>query len=173
MTIEQGLPAALRTAGLFVVPAAVAAVDGATKQIALAQLFVPGRIIEVLPFMNLVPVWNTGVSFGLLSGAGVYAPLLLAAFALAVGMFLPLYTRSWAQPERTGASLMAGGAIGNAIDRLLYGKVVDFLDFHAGGWHWPAFNVADIAIVVGAALILYGSIGINLGRNSSNGDPGR
>ena len=147
-----------RSLGLFLLPGAVVAVDAVTKEIALATLFSPPRIIEVLPFFNLVPVWNRGVSFGLLQNAGIYAPWILAAFAVAVGLFLPYYSRHWNRLSRTGAQLMAGGAIGNAIDRMAYGSVVDFIDLHAAGWHWPAFNVADMGIVVGAGLILFETI---------------
>ena len=128
--------------------------DAITKKIALEVLFSPPQIIEVLPFFNLVPVWNPGISFGFLNQGGELTSWLLVGFAVAVGGFLPFYARHWEKWGRLGAKLMAGGAFGNALDRVLYGKVVDFLDLHVAGWHWPAFNLADIAITCGAGLIL-------------------
>jgi len=141
-------------ARLFLPVAAVVLVDLATKQLALEFLFFPPRIIELLPFLNLVPVWNPGISFGMLQNGGAWAPYLLAGFAFAVGLGLPFYARKWAGLARLGAQAMAGGAFGNALDRVFYGKVVDFIDLYAGQWHWPAFNVADMAITGGAGLIL-------------------
>jgi len=151
----------IRTEGLlrlFVPVAVVVICDLLTKQLALSFLFVPPRSIEVLPFLNLVPVWNTGISFGMLSNQGEYMPFLLGGFAFAVGVGLPLYARHWERFARLGAQIMAGGAFGNALDRVFYGKVVDFIDIYAGQWHWPAFNVADMAITCGAGLIVLASI---------------
>ena len=172
MTDGGGTTSAVRRSlAHYLVPVVVVFIDAITKEAALRVLFVPpGRVIEVLPFMNFVPVWNPGVSFGLLQNFGAYTPWILAVFALAVGLFLPWYARNWAGGARLGARLMAGGAIGNAIDRMAYGAVVDFFDLHAGGWHWPAFNVADIAITVGAGLILLETLGITFVRDSSRGD---
>ena len=171
MTPPAGpMPEIRRAAGLYLLPAAVVGADALTKQVALALLFVPGRVVDVLPFMRLVPVWNPGISFGMLQDAGDVVSWLLTAFAVAVGLFLPWYTRHWESWGRIGGRLMAGGAIGNAIDRMLYGKVVDFVDLHAGQWHWPAFNVADIGITVGAGLILVGTAVNTYRRNSSDGE---
>ena len=166
---SEKLPVPIQLILLFALPEAIILVDFATKQIALATIFNPPRVVEVLPFFNFAPVWNSGVSFGLLQNAGAYTPWILAGFALAVGLFLPWYSRHWPWLGRTGAQLMAGGAIGNAIDRVIYGRVVDFFDFHAAGWHWPAFNVADIAITVGAGLILIDTVANTYFRNSSAG----
>ena len=135
----------------------IAGVDQVTKQIALDALFDPPRIIEVLPFFNLVPVWNSGMSFGLLSNGGDLVKWGLTSLALLVAAVLPMIARSWDRLSRLGAVLMASGALGNAIDRMIYGRVIDFIDLFAGQYHWPAFNVADMAVTIGAGLMILGS----------------
>ena len=132
-------------------------VDQVTKQMALAAVFQPPRVIEVLPFFNLVPVWNTGMSFGMLSGGGDLVKWGLTILALAVGALLPWIARSWDRLSRIGAILMASGALGNAIDRMIYGAVIDFIDLFAGQYHWPAFNVADMAVTTGAGMMILSS----------------
>jgi len=132
-------------------------VDQVTKQMALAAVFQPPRVIEVLPFFNLVPVWNTGMSFGMLSGGGDLVKWGLTILALAVGALLPWIARSWDRLSRIGAILMASGALGNAIDRMIYGAVIDFIDLFAGQYHWPAFNVADMAVTIGAGMMILAS----------------
>ena len=129
--------------------------DQVSKQIMLDLLFDPPRYIEVGLNLNLVPVWNSGMSFGLLSDGGLWVRVGLTALAFLVsGWFV------WALPQldrrqRFAAAIIVGGAIGNAIDRLRFGRVVDFIDFHIGAWHWPAFNVADTAITIGAGIWAY------------------
>ena len=129
-------------------------VDQATKQMAFAAVFQPPRVIEVLPFFNLVPVWNTGMSFGMLSGGGDLVKWGLTILALAIGALLPLIARNWDRLSRIGAILMASGALGNAIDRMIYGAVIDFIDLFAGQYHWPAFNVADMGVTIGAGMMI-------------------
>ena len=129
--------------------------DQVSKQIMLGLLFDPPRYIEVGLYLNLVPVWNSGMSFGLMSDGGLWVRIGLTALAFLVsGWFV------WALPQldrrqRFAGAIIAGGAVGNAIDRLRFGRVVDFIDFHIGAWHWPAFNVADSAITIGAGLWAY------------------
>ena len=132
-------------------------VDQVTKQMALAAVFQPPRVIEVLPFFNLVPVWNTGMSFGMLSGGGDLVKWGLTILALAVGALLPWIARDWDRLSRIGAILMASGALGNAIDRMIYGAVIDFIDLFAGQYHWPAFNVADMGVTIGAGMMILAS----------------
>ena len=114
-----------------------------------------GRI-ALLPVLNLTMVWNRGVTFGLLNGYGAWSYLVLATLALAVVAALAVWlrrTESWMVATALGA--IAGGALGNVLDRLRFGAVVDFIDVHVGDLHWYVFNVADAAIVCGvAALIL-------------------
>lgn len=136
----------------------VLALDQATKGMALASLR-PSEPVEVTPFFNLVLVWNRGVSFGLLANAGEHGPWLLTLLTAAIGAFLIVWLYRETRPlSRMALWLVLAGAAGNVIDRIRFGAVVDFLDFHALGYHWPAFNVADSAIVVGAGLILFDSL---------------
>jgi signal peptidase II len=129
--------------------------DQLTKWIVLER-FAPGERLELTGFFNLVLVFNKGAAFSFLAGAGGWQTPLLVGFALLAAVVVSvLLLRS---PGRrlfcAALALVLGGAVGNVIDRLRFGHVVDFLDLHAGGWHWPAFNVADSAITVGAALLI-------------------
>lgn len=129
--------------------------DQASKWIILLRVMDPPRIIEVTSFFNLVLVYNRGVSFGLLASDLAWKPFALAAMALViVGLLLWWVRGQQGALPRYGSGLIIGGAIGNMIDRFLHPGVVDFLDFHLAGWHWPAFNVADAAIVCGVGLLL-------------------
>ncbi|HEX9434946.1 MAG TPA: signal peptidase II [Burkholderiales bacterium] len=139
----------------FALAAAVVLADQATKTLVLGR-FAPGERLEITGFFNMVLVYNKGAAFSFLSDAqGWQTPLLIAFAVVAIGIVGTLLVRS---PSRglfcTGLALILGGALGNLIDRLRFGQVVDFLDFHALGWHWPAFNVADSAITVGAVLLI-------------------
>jgi signal peptidase II len=129
--------------------------DQLTKWVALDLLDLAARPITVTPFFNLVMVWNRGVSFGMLNGVGALTPWLLPGLAVGVVIVLLFWLkRSEHALMAVGLGMVIGGALGNVIDRLRYGAVVDFLDFHLAGYHWPAFNVADAGICVGAGLIL-------------------
>jgi signal peptidase II len=116
-----------------------------------------GQSIELTPFFNLVFVYNQGAAFSLLSDAGGWQRWFFVALALAVSGWLTFLIRQHAAERLLplAAALILGGALGNVIDRIRFGAVVDFLDVHAAGWHWPAFNVADSAISVGVALIIW------------------
>jgi signal peptidase II len=139
----------------FAAAAAIVVVDQLSKAAVLAML-PPGNRIELTPFFNLVLVFNKGAAFSFLADAPGWQTWLFAAFAVvaaAVVSFLIL--RNYNKILFcTGLTLILGGAVGNLIDRLRFGHVVDFLDFHAAGWHWPAFNVADSGITVGALLLI-------------------
>jgi signal peptidase II len=139
----------------FLASCAIVLADQITKWMVLGRL-VPWQRVEITPFFNLVLAFNKGAAFSFLAGAGGWQTPLLVAFALVAAVVVSvMLVRS---PGRrmfcAGLALILGGAVGNVIDRLRYGHVVDFLDLHAGGWHWPAFNVADSAITVGAALLI-------------------
>lgn len=129
--------------------------DQVSKQIMLNLLFDPPRHIEVGLILNLVPVWNSGMSFGLLSDGGLWVRAGLTVLAFVVSGWFVWMLPKLALMQRLAGAAIAGGAIGNAIDRLRFGRVVDFIDFHIGAWHWPAFNVADTAITIGAGLWAY------------------
>ena len=127
-------------------------VDQATKQVMLDLIFDPPRRIEILAILNLVPVWNRGMSFGMLADSGALVPVGLTGLAFAVSAWLFWMVPRLNRVQRLSAAFIAGGAIGNALDRLRFGKVVDFIDLHYAGVHWPAFNLADVAITIGAVL---------------------
>jgi signal peptidase II len=146
---------AVRTTGIVVAILVVLA-DQASKTwiLDLVSRHQP-PVIRIAGFFNLVKVWNTGVSFGLFQEATSLRSLILIGVAVAVMLWLAI----WLWRCRSGFTGMAlggilGGALGNILDRWQHGAVYDFLDFHALGWHWPAFNLADSAIVVGVALLL-------------------
>ena len=126
--------------------------DQTTKQIMLDLIFDPPRRIEILATFNLVPVWNRGMSFGMLADGGAMVPIGLTSLAVAISAWLFWMVPRLHHVQRLAAACIAGGAIGNAIDRLRFGKVVDFIDLHYAGFHWPAFNLADAAITIGAVL---------------------
>ena len=110
---------------------------------------------EVFAFFNLVVVWNQGVSFGLLSNDADYGPYLLIglSFVIAIGFAIWMF-RTENPIHHLGIGLIIGGALGNVIDRFRFGAVFDILDVHAFGYHWPAFNIADMAITGGAMLMI-------------------
>jgi signal peptidase II len=132
------------------------ALDQLTKH-AVLQLLAGVRAIEVTPFFNLVLVYNPGAAFSFLAQAPGWQRTLFIVIALAASAWIVhLLRRHWRETLFSLAlALVLGGAVGNLIDRVVHGAVVDFLDFHAAGWHWPAFNVADSAITVGAVLLVW------------------
>lgn len=155
-----------RAAPWFVLAAAVVAADQCTKWLARTLLH-PGERHAVTGFFNLVLAYNKGAAFSLFAGAqGWQTPLFAAIALLAAAVISVLLLR--APPRRRlwclGLALILGGALGNLIDRLRYGYVVDFLDFHVGAWHWPAFNAADSAITLGAGLLILESFLQGRGR---------
>lgn len=113
----------------------------------------------ITPYFNLVEAWNTGVSFSMFDQGGIWGTVILTLFALGVVVFL-LHWLSHEQNRLIQAALglIIGGALGNVLDRIRFGAVYDFLDFHYGDYHWPAFNVADIFICTGAFLIIVHSL---------------
>ena len=144
-----------RTPAWFGASAAIVLVDQLTKWLVLSN-FTPGTRVELTGFFNLVLVFNKGAAFSFLADAPGWQTPVLVAFAAAAAIVVSvLLARSSGRGLFcAGLALILGGALGNVIDRLRFGQVVDFLDLHAGGWHWPAFNVADSAITVGAALLI-------------------
>lgn len=134
----------------------VAALDQATKWLILLAVMSPPRVIEVTPFFNLVLAYNTGIAFSLGATGTRTSSYLFGALAIAIviGLLFWLRTQTRAIVHVAGG-LVIGGAIGNIIDRFIHPGVVDFLDFHWAGYHWPAFNLADSAIVVGVAILVF------------------
>ncbi|RUS63603.1 signal peptidase II [Pseudorhodobacter sp. E13] len=146
-----------RTMLILLIMTAVTA-DQLTKAAALSLLS-QGTAVPVLPSFNLTLGFNEGASFGMMGGVMAGKPLLMAALTGALTVvFCVMAFRAQHPFERAGFALVVGGALGNIIDRLRQGAVTDFLDFYWRDWHWPTFNVADIAITLGAVLILAASL---------------
>lgn len=139
----------------FVLAAIVVLLDQATKLCILSLVMQPPQVISVAPFFNLVLVWNRGITFGLFDSPSQIVPWLLVALALVIIVGLTVWLRRveglW---PIYAMGLIIGGAIGNVVDRIRLGAVVDFIDLHVGGYHWPAFNLADTAIVAGVVVLI-------------------
>lgn len=135
--------------------------DQLTKYLAAGYLMRQGEI-HLLPFLNLVLVHNTGAAFGFLSSAGGWQNVFFIVVALAACAFiLWMGWRLGAKDKLLATALMLvlGGALGNLVDRVFHGYVIDFIDVYYGTWHWPAFNVADSAITIGAVLLIIDALG--------------
>ncbi len=129
--------------------------DQLSKFVVVEFIMQPPRDIYITEFLNIVLSYNTGISFGILSGYFSSSPSSLSFLTSLVVGFLfvwMLYARTIGHTMALG--LITGGASGNIYDRMRQGAVTDFIDLHLGAWHWPTFNTADIAIVVGAAILI-------------------
>ena len=142
----------------LVLSAAIVVADQITKYAAVKYL--AGKTIEVTSFFNLVLAYNTGAAFSFLADAAGWQRGLFIGIALVASAWIVYLLRRYPQQRlfALALSLVLAGAVGNVIDRILVGAVVDFLDFHAFGRHWPAFNVADSAITCGAALLIWDAL---------------
>lgn len=147
---------------------AVIVVDQLTKLAALKYL-VRHAEVALLPFLNLTLVFNAGAAFGFLGSAGGWQKWFFVAVALVATVVILAMLRRLGKNDgqlAVALTLILGGALGNLVDRLMYGYVVDFVDFYVGTWHWPAFNVADSAITVGAGLLILDTFGVRLLRRA-------
>lgn len=142
----------------LVLAAVILVVDQISKIYIVDVVMDVPRVIEVTPFFNLVMAWNYGVSFGMFNQPGTQAWALIALSLAVSAALLVWMSREPARGSRLALGAIVGGAVGNVIDRVRWGAVADFLDLHAFGYHWPAFNVADAAIVVGAAVLVLDNI---------------
>ncbi len=149
------MPDVSGTARWFGLAALVIVLDYLTK-IAMLASFAPGESRALAPFFNLVLVFNKGAAFSFLASAQGWQTLFFAAIAIVASVVISvLIVKNKGKSLFCGGlALILGGALGNLYDRVFYGQVVDFLDFHAVGWHFPAFNVADSAITVGAGILI-------------------
>jgi signal peptidase II len=135
------------------------AADQATKWLIVHVVMDPPRLIPVMPSFNLTLGLNRGVSFGMLRDTLGDTPWVMIVLGFGIVAMLGVWLRrAGGRLEAAGLGAIIGGALGNIIDRARLGGVVDFLDFYVGAWHWPTFNVADIAISVGVACVLLGAL---------------
>ncbi|MDH5179394.1 MAG: signal peptidase II [Gammaproteobacteria bacterium] len=144
---------------LLWISAVIVVVDQYTKH--LASTYLPGRTLEITSMFNLVLVHNPGAAMGILNDGSGWQRWLLSIVSIGVSGYLIYWlSRLTAQEKRIAVALalIIGGAVGNLIDRLWLGEVVDFIDLHYAGWHFWAFNIADSAITIGAMLVIYDSI---------------
>lgn len=135
--------------------ALIVLMDQMSKNWFLGAVHGTRQVMEITPFLNFRLSWNKGVTFGIFNDFGPWMPVILIGVAIAILILL----LGWLRKARTlyaalGLGFVMGGAVGNIIDRLRFGAVVDFIDFHLGGLHWYTFNVADSAIVLGVGLLL-------------------
>ena len=131
--------------------------DQITKQTVLMQITEIDRI-AVLPILDFVLIWNTGISYGLFDSSGMAGRIILSVLGLLITLFLLVQmVRATGKWERLGYCLIIGGAIGNIIDRVIYGGVIDFISFHYENYYWYVFNLADVWISLGVVTILLDS----------------
>jgi signal peptidase II len=139
--------------------AVIILLDQLSKWIVSAQLDLYDSI-AVMPSFNLVLAHNYGAAFSFLAGAGGWQRWFFTGLAIIVAVVLTVWMsrlKSEAKWEAISLALILGGAIGNVIDRVLHGYVIDFIDVYYGSYHWPAFNIADSAICVGAVMLIIDS----------------
>lgn len=143
---------------LWTLSLVIASADQAIKSVITGGLPV-GTVVPLTSFFNLVHFWNTGAAFSFLAEAGGWQRYFFIILALVASLVLALLLRKpSANSEALGYSLILGGAVGNLLDRAFRGHVIDYLDFYWQSWHWPAFNLADIGIVGGAAMLILSSL---------------
>ena len=148
-----------KTRSWLALSALIVIIDQLTKY-AVTRAFSIGEAVAVTPFFNLVLVYNPGAAFSFLSSQSGWQRTLFIAIALAASAWIVYLLRKHPQQRlfALALSLVLAGALGNVIDRIAFGAVIDFADFHAWGHHWPAFNVADSAITCGAVLLAWDAL---------------
>jgi signal peptidase II len=147
-----------RSAGYLALVAALVVLDQLTKILVARSVELYGSVTVIPGFFNLTRIHNNGAIFGAFSGPaeGGIIPFLTAASLIALGLVAYYFVKTPASDARVklALTLILAGALGNLVDRLVRGYVVDFLDFYVGRWHWPFFNVADSCITIGALLLI-------------------
>jgi signal peptidase II len=143
----------------FLIASMITLVDQLSKWVVSTRIPLHGSVVMISGFLNLVHVRNTGIAFGIFSGSGIpYRAVFLALISLTAMIFIFMYVRKLQAGQigwLVGISIVFGGALGNFIDRALYGEVIDFIDCYLGRFHWPAFNVADSAVTVGICYLAF------------------
>ncbi len=170
--LEHSVPrvSARRWLAWLAVSAGVVALDQLSKHV-VREVLASGRSIRVTPFFDLVLILNPGAAFSFLSSAAGWQRELFIGIALAASVLIVYLMRKHAADRVfcLGLGLILGGAIGNVIDRVLLGAVVDFLYFHLGEYYWPAFNLADSVITCGAGLLIWDSLRRSRIKHSKSG----
>lgn len=158
-SIAHGIAGPARRLG-WIAAAAALVLDQASKLWLLRSFDLPGKgQVSLFPWLDLVMAWNRGVSYSLLTASTETGRWLLVAGTLAATILLCVWlSRTHSALTALAVGLLIGGAVGNLVDRIAYGAVVDFVFFHVGGFRWYVFNIADCAIVAGVALLLFGMI---------------
>ena len=145
---------------LYLLSGSVVLLDQLTKQLANSHL-TPYHPLPIAPWLNFTLSFNPGAAFSFLAGAGGWQRWFFTILAIAVSAAIVVWMHRLSRAEwrlGVGLALILGGAIGNVIDRLLFGYVIDFIDVYYAHWHWPAFNIADSAITVGAVFLIVDSL---------------
>ncbi len=140
---------------LVIIAGVILIADLITKEIILRRVALYETIPVISGFFNITHIHNTGGAFGVFSQASPLILFAVAFFAACFVIYFYALTPDGYPVLAGGLALILGGAVGNLVDRVRFGSVVDFLDFYIGSYHWPAFNVADSAITVGGAILLY------------------
>ena len=141
------------------IAALIVVADQLTKY-AVVQYFATNKAVVLAPFLNLVLVYNPGAAFSFLSDAAGWQRGFFIAIALVASTWIVFLLRKYPRQRRfaLALALVLAGAVGNVVDRIFIGAVIDFVDVHAFGYHWPAFNVADSAITCGAVLLVWDAL---------------
>ena len=152
--------------GVILILSLTILLDQLTKYIAFIVLFKEKQVLIINHYLNFRPVWNDGISFGMLQGYGNFGRISFIMIAISISLWIILYSRKLNIIGFVGYNMIAGGAIGNVIDRIVHGKVIDFIDIHYKVYHWPAFNMADSFIFIGVLLFLYNEFIVIRGKNN-------
>ena len=152
--------------GVILILSLTILLDQLTKYIAFIVLFKEKQVLIINHYLNFRPVWNDGISFGMLQGYGNFGRISFIIIATSISLWIILYSRKLNIIGFVGYNMIAGGALGNVIDRLIHGKVIDFIDLHYKEYHWPTFNMADSFIFVGVLLFLYNELVVLRGKKN-------
>ena len=140
--------------------------DQLTKYIAFIFLFKEKQLLIINEYLNFRPVWNDGISFGMFQGYGDFGRVIFIIIASIISLWIIIYSKRLNTIGFIGYNMIAGGAIGNVIDRVIHGKVIDFIDVHYKEYHWPTFNIADSFIFIGVVLFIYNELIVLRGKKN-------
>ena len=152
--------------GVILILSITILLDQLSKYIAFIVLFKEKQVLIINHYLNFRPVWNDGISFGMLQGHGNFGRFIFIIIALMISLWIILYSKKLNTIGFIGYNMIAGGAIGNVIDRVIHGKVIDFIDVHYEEYHWPTFNIADSFIFIGVLLFLYNELIVIRGKKN-------